>query len=150
MADITRQYVTRGLCISDKHVLLLQKKGEAHYFLPGGRVEVGEGYEYALKREIEEELDKTCVINSLIGVIEHEFVHYSGKDYYEVGLFFDITIDGLSAGDVNSNEEELEFHWHPIDQLEDINIKPRPVIDLVRQLAKGDTSCFFASTVSKR
>jgi 8-oxo-dGTP pyrophosphatase MutT (NUDIX family) len=147
---VVRQFVTRGICIKNNKVLILNKKGEPHFFLPGGRVEENEGYEEALIREIKEELDKDISIIRYLGAIEHSFTHYTGKPYYEVGNFFLINIDGMDIDCAFSNEDELEFQWKDIDELESINIKPKPVIELIKKSTSSNKEAFWASTLPKK
>lgn len=147
---VVRQFVTRGICIQKNKVLILNKKGEPHFFLPGGRVEEGEGFEEALVREIKEELDKDSSILRFVGTIEHNFTHYTGKQYYEIGNFFLVSINDLNIDDAKSNELELEFQWKNIDDLDTINIKPKPVIALIKQVTSNNEQAFWASTLEKK
>ncbi|MCF7871536.1 NUDIX domain-containing protein [Candidatus Woesearchaeota archaeon] len=148
--NIVRQFVTRGVCIRGNQILILNKKGECHYFLPGGRVEKGERCEDALIREIKEELNKDSSIIRYIGAIEHDFIHYSGKQYYEIGNFFLIDIKDIDSDVVSSNETELEFQWKNIDDLDKINIKPSPVVELIRHINSKNAKAFWASTLLKK
>ncbi len=145
---IIRQFVTRGVFIKDDEVLIANKKGELPYFLPGGRVEIGEGYEDALIREIKEELDKSATIIRFLGTIEHSFINNTGTQYYEIGNFFLVSLNDANPESISSNEPELEFQWKRIDELNNINIEPKPVIELIRNLNKKEA--FWASTLKKK
>lgn len=147
--NIIRQFAARGICIRDNKVLILNKKGEPHFFLPGGRVEEGEGYEEALVREIKEELSKDSHIIRYIGAIEHGFVHYSGESYYEIGNYFFVEVEDMPTDGVKSNETDLEFQWKNIGELDSINIKPKPVVELIRHVVSGNKQAFWASTLPK-
>jgi len=136
--------------IKDDEVLIANKKGELPYFLPSGRVEIGEGYENALIRELKEELDKSATIIRFIGTIEHSFIDNTGTQYYEIGNFFLVSINDENPESISSNEPELEFQWKKIDELININIEPEPVIDLIKNANANKREAFWASTLKKK
>lgn len=53
----------------DGKVLCVKTKGKNKYFIPGGKLEVGETHQLGLLREIKEELSIDLVLNT----ITHEF-----------------------------------------------------------------------------
>ncbi len=148
--EVVRQFVARAVCISNGRVLLANKRGEPHWFLPGGRVETGEGYSAAVQREIKEELGLDCTIKRFLGTIEHSFEYYEHKQYYEIGNFFEIEINDIDLNNPKSAEKEMQFQWCAIDQLRDLDIRPKPVIDLLQQLKKPKKiNAFWASTLEE-
>lgn len=145
--DFVRQFVARGVCFHDESVLLANKKGETHWFLPGGRVEIGEGFTDAVKREIMEELGLTCSIKRFLGVVEHSFEYYETKQYYEIGNFFEIEITNIDYLHPKSSESEMQFKWVKLSELEYIDIRPKPAIDLIKKAHSKDVNAFWASTL---
>ena len=55
-------YRVCAIMISDDKVLAMHDERSPYYYLPGGRVEMGETAEHAVIREIQEELGVTPVI----------------------------------------------------------------------------------------
>jgi len=54
---------------------------------PGGRVEIGESDQEALKREMRERLDAEIVVGQLISYVSHPYEHYTVELYlYECTL----------------------------------------------------------------
>lgn len=53
--SIKFRHIARALIIDNNYILIARMK-DAHSFLPGGGVELGESAQTALKRELEEEL----------------------------------------------------------------------------------------------
>lgn len=145
-----RSYVSRGILIKNRHVLLVNKIGEPHYFLPGGRLEIGESIEQCLIREIKEELDKPCHIQGYAGAIEH-FFEDDVKTQYEIGHFFIIDIPGLDPSQKpKSAEAELKFAWFRLSELKKLDLRPIPVIDLLNTISAGEKiRTFWASTINK-
>lgn len=58
-----------AIVIKNKRVLYLRKKDFLFYILPGGRIELGETPEQALKREMGEELSTDIEIKGFLGNI---------------------------------------------------------------------------------
>ncbi|MFA5797464.1 MAG: NUDIX domain-containing protein [Candidatus Woesearchaeota archaeon] len=149
--EVVRQFVARAVCIHNGKILLANKKGEAHWFLPGGRVEIAEGYAAAVKREIKEELGLSCKIKRFLGVIEHSFEYYEQKQYYEIGNFFEVQIDDIDLNKPKSSEEEMQFQWCAIDQLEKLDIRPKPVIKLLQKMKHSEKiNAFWESTLTEQ
>lgn len=133
------EIVTRGLLIKNNKVLTVNKIGEPHKFIPGGRVEIGEGIKNALFREIKEELNKVCIVKKYFGCIEDSYIKKETQ-VYQICHFFLIDIPDLDFDSKPvSAESELEFYWHEIKDLDKINICPPYVIELIRNAATQST-----------
>lgn len=124
-----------GVWLMDGHVLLQGDAREDFWALPGGRVEIMEPAEDALRREFEEELaigDDMCAERLLW--ITQNFFHYPewGGDQHELGLYF-LVHPGPDAraryGDLArvypcaEPESPLSFRWFPLEALAGI-IRP--------------------------
>lgn len=128
---ITFRHVARALIMDNNQILIARMKG-AHSFLPGGGIELGEGAQTALKREIEEELGVTsCEIVRFLGVIEFGIKE---KDYCEINHLFEVRSPELtSAITPTSLESHLEFYWlEPTeDNLKRHNVLPYLVQEMI-------------------
>lgn len=128
---IARAVVRRGA-----DVLLVRMVGAAWYFLPGGHVEVGEGVEAAMVREIAEELGATAEVAGFVGVVEYGYTH-EGVEYRELNFVFEVTLDDPEPA---SREDHLEFVWFPVDRLADTDVRPPALRDA---LAHGAATPFW-------
>lgn len=125
MANKHIELLVRAVIEIDDKILLCRKKDKDYYFLPGGHVEFGESSEFALKREIKEELGLDLKGSDLIGGTEHTFTE-DGFDRHEVNLFFKVKVD---EEQIESQEDHLEFFLFTPDQLNKEKVFP----ELVKQ-----------------
>jgi 8-oxo-dGTP diphosphatase len=114
------EILVRAVISVDNKILLCRKKGKDYYFFPGGHVEFGESTEFALEREIKEELGLDIKKSELIGGTEHTFIE-DGVDRHEINLFFNVEVDELKT---ESQEDHLEFFLFDLDQLYQVNVFP--------------------------
>ncbi len=147
--------LTRGVVLDDGRLLLCRQVGSAHTFLPGGHVEFLESCSAALEREIEEELGVDCQVGRYLGAVEHQWfgpVHPGGasSDRHEIAHFFAVSLDGIGSGiSPPSLENHLEFVWVDLDDLDRHNLRPILLRDLIQQLAAGDKSIWWGSSLKR-
>lgn len=121
---ITFRHIARALIVDDNHILIARIK-DAHSFLPGGGIELGESAHTALKRELSEELGIiNCEITRFLGVVEFGIRE---KGYHEINHMFEVKTTELSASTVpKSLESHLEFYWiePTLEKLRHHNVLP--------------------------
>jgi 8-oxo-dGTP pyrophosphatase MutT (NUDIX family) len=123
------EIIARAVIRRDGQLLVArQRSAEAWSFLPGGHVEPGERIEVALLREITEELGINATIVGFLGAVEYGYVH-GGVPHHELNLVFDVAI---GDAETVSQEEHLEFHWLPFDQLSATDVRPRTLKDALK------------------
>ncbi|SFE63853.1 thiopeptide-type bacteriocin biosynthesis domain-containing protein [Actinopolyspora alba] len=120
MVSAPTELIARAVIRRNEHILLAHQIGKAWSFLPGGHVEPGEQIETALRREIAEELGTTAEITGFVGAVEHGYTE-NEVTHHELNLLFDVTLD---APEPTSQEKHLEFHWIPLDQIAETNVRP--------------------------
>ena len=143
------EILVRALILRDGRVVLVRKVGRGNTFLPGGHVEVGETLEEALLREISEECRVDVEIGDFLGALEHAFVN-DERDTHELNLIFECRLLGCDTNaSPRSKEPHLEFLWTPVAGLEEMNLQPWPLVDVIARFASGEAFPRFLSTLGK-
>ena len=84
---------------------------------PGGKIEENESPEYALKREIREELDTEIVVGSLIDTIEYDYpeFHLSMKCYWATVFTGKLLLKEHEAARWLGKNDLFSVEWLPAD-----------------------------------
>jgi ADP-ribose pyrophosphatase YjhB (NUDIX family) len=128
---------TAGIIIHNNKILAHVNTNEDHYALIGGRVQIGEDSETALKREIMEEMGKEIEITGYIGTIENFFEMKSEK-YHEI--MFIHKIEFVDDNDKKIEEtikniegkEYLEYRWLELDKIEQYPLRPEVAKEILK------------------
>ena len=118
-------YRVCGIILNDGKILAMHDERSPYYYLPGGRVKLGETAEKAVIREIEEELNVTAQIIRPLWLNQGFFKEdVDGLRYHELCIYFlmDISDTGLlSKGDtflVLEGKHRLQFEWLQFEELQ--------------------------------
>lgn len=110
-------YRVAGAAIRDGHVLVCREDDDDYCMLPGGRVEMGEGSDVALVREMAEELVMDVAVGPLLFTSE-SFYGREGDRYHELGFIYaielpaDVQPRGAQPFLVREDEGHLlQFSW---------------------------------------
>lgn len=123
-------YRACGVIYDGKRVLLHRMKDDDFWTLAGGRVQMLEPSDHAIKREIKEELGENIEIDRLLWTVEN-FFKFKGKDYHEISTIYLVKLQKESwilnhENSFNGVEgERLIYKWFNFDELNNLNIKPR-------------------------
>ena len=119
-------YRVCAMMISDERILAMHDDRSPYYYLPGGRVAIGETAENAVIREIQEELDITPKIVRPLWLNQAFFTEdVDNLNYHELCIYFlmDITdTDLLTRGEQftsNEGHRTLTFEWLEFERLKD-------------------------------
>ena len=130
-----------GSALNQDRVLLQQSELDAFWGLPGGRVEMLESAEDALRREMREELRLEVEVEGLLWELENFFV-YRTVPNREMGLYFLMNVpsgsDLYNAKGVIQTQDELgtklRHRWQPLDSSRDLDIKPKSLYGVLPEL----------------
>lgn len=118
-------YRVCAVILNDGKILAMQDERSPYFYLPGGRVKLGETAEEAVIREIKEELNITARIIRPLWLNQGFFKEdVDGLQYHEICIYFlmDIThTDLLSNGNRFFMREENHHHtfeWLNFEQLQ--------------------------------
>lgn len=82
-------YRVCAIMISDSKILAMHDQRSSYYYLPGGRVKIGETAEQAVIREVEEELNITPAIIRPLWLNQAFFIEDVDKEkYHELCIYF--------------------------------------------------------------
>lgn len=112
------------------HVVLQRDHAleDPFWILPGGRAEFGEQGRDTAVREVAEELGVRASVERLLWVNENRF-GWDEEICHELGLYFlmrpeeppTVTEDSFTGPE----GDRFEFRWHPVDDLELIELYPQ-------------------------
>ena len=118
-------YRVCAMIISDNKILSMHDERSPYFYLPGGRVELGETAEHAVVREVQEELCVTTKVIRPLWLNQAFFTEDVDKlNYHELCLYFLMDIsetDILSRGNKFSLQEgnhTHDFEWLEFERLE--------------------------------
>ena len=136
------EVIARLVVIHDHNVLLSRKLGADNTYLVGGHVEQDETAQQALRREFEEENGLQIEVGEFLGVVEHAYTNeVKQKRHHEYNLVFSgKLLQDPFPRPPESREPNLEFLWQPIDRLDEANLLPLPMREIVRACAAGKLS----------
>ena len=119
-------YRVCAVIISDGRILAMHDERSPYYYLPGGRVQMGETSEQAVIRELEEELMITPRILRPLWLNQSFFTEdVDGLKYHELCIYYLTDVSGtglLEKGEqftLNEGNHIHRFEWLPFDRLKD-------------------------------
>lgn len=119
-------YRVCAIILSDGKILAMKDERSPYFYLPGGRVKMGETAEDAVIRELEEELGIMPKIFRPLWLNQAFFVEdVDGLHYHELCLYFLMDVSGtdlLSRGEQFCVQEEGQTHrfeWLAFERLKD-------------------------------
>ena len=117
-------YRVCAIIINDNKILALKDEVSPYYYLPGGRVQIGETAEEALLREIKEELEIDAAIIRPLWLNQSFFNEDVTKiNYHEICIYFLVDVANtklLSLGNkfvLYENIHTHEFEWLDFSRL---------------------------------
>jgi ADP-ribose pyrophosphatase YjhB (NUDIX family) len=123
-----------GAIIKKGDLILIHKFMDADFsFLPGGRVQLGESAEAALRRELQEELQVEAVISGVPFVAENLFQN-KDEAFHELSFYFEVDGSNLSLPQDGEIRGKVQFFWRTHDDMAALNLKPNFLRDKLHPL----------------
>lgn len=121
----TLRVSVRSICLR-RGAILLQRPADdpkACFAFIGGALEHGELFEQRLRTEYQEELGVEIDVRSYLFVVENRFRQGDGL-VHSLEHYFEVS---CQEEHVTSREPHLSFTWVPLDQVAEIDLRPRVV-----------------------
>lgn len=122
----TFNYRVCAMILSGDKILAMHDQRSPYFYLPGGRVAVGETAEEAVLREVEEELHIRAKISRPLWLNQAFFTEdVNGQHYHELCVYFLMDIsetDLLSRGacfQCTEGKRTHFFQWIPFERLKE-------------------------------
>ena len=119
-------YRVCGIIVHDGRILAMKDERSPYYYLPGGRVQLGERAEDAITRELNEELGIAAKIVRPLWLNQAFFNEDVDKtDYHELCIYFLMDVSDtqlLQHCDnfiLNEGNHIHAFEWLPFERLKD-------------------------------
>ena len=126
---------------NQKKILLHRLSNFDFWLLPGGRVEMLEGTEDAIKREIKEELGINASTDRLVAITE-SFFDMRNITYHEIAFNYLMKIPENSRilqmnGEFAGIEgEKYRYRWFDRENLRQLPIRPNYILPALQELPK--------------
>ena len=124
-------YRVCAIILSDGKILAMKDERSPYFYLPGGRVKMGETAEDAVIRELEEELGIMPKIVRPLWLNQAFFVEdVDGLHYHELCLYFLMDVSGtglLDRGErftLHEGSHKHDFEWLAFERLRDAYFYP--------------------------
>lgn len=122
-------YRTCGVISDGKRILLHRREDDDFWALVGGRVQMLESSDCAIKREIREELGEVIEINRLLWMVEN-FFKFGDKQYHEISTIYLVNLEKESRllnrkyPFKGVEDKKLIYKWFSFDELNSLDIRP--------------------------
>ncbi|MBY0597538.1 NUDIX hydrolase [Bacillus bingmayongensis] len=131
-------YRVGAICKHNNKMLMIQNEGEDFWYIPGGRVQMLESSESAVKRELREELGVDVDVVRLLWTAENFFT-YDSHQFHEISFYYEVNLLEQPAKGENSfileeDGRRYVFQWVPVERISEYNLKPDFLKDKVKDL----------------
>lgn len=143
--DWVFSYRVAGICVQNGKVLLQKPTKDDGFAFPGGHVAFGETNADTLIREFKEESGADIQVGELKWVAEI-FFPWGNKPCHQICLYYMVDILGeniptegtfTAREHIEGRKFDVEFHWVPIEDVENLEVYPVQAPQLLNKLDDG-------------
>lgn len=149
-----RFHLRAAAVVRDGELVLLHRAADDPFWaLPGGRVDVGETAEAAVRREMLEELGTVVKVERLLTVAENIF-SYRGRPHHALEMHFNVSLpagcsllgsapfERVEDGGVGLNGDAVQstrlcFRWFHVNELQSLDLRPSFLHDSLKAAASA-------------
>ncbi len=139
-ANSVRPAAAVAVLNANRELLMLHRRDNKKWTMPGGTLEFGESMTECALREVREESGLDVVIKDIIGTYTDPNIRVAYSDG-EVRQEFTVVYFGEAQNyDVSIDEESSQFRWVPLDELHRLPLadsQKRRIEDVLRYLESG-------------
>jgi 8-oxo-dGTP diphosphatase len=132
--------------IVQNHKLLVQKKQDGSYSLPGGAPHVAETLEQGLERECNEEIGTAIQISRLAFVADYFKPRKSCppaiRHHIEFLFICSVPKNYIAQNGPSPDKRQVDVNWISIDSAELDKLVPTSLINIIKQLGNSNNSAF--------
>lgn len=129
-----------GVVEQDGKILFIKHQKNKFFCLPGGRVEIGEDTETAIKREMFEELGTQVNIKKLLTISQNLFYLENGKIFHELVFYYLLSpVNKLPTTEFETDEIDKgifchhRFNWFALNEINKTDFKPEILNEILTQ-----------------
>ena len=127
-----------GVVFQNGKFLFIKHSKNKFFCLPGGRVEIGEDTETAVKREMLEELGTQVKIEKLLTISQNIFKQESGPLFHELVFYYLVSpVNNLLTKKFEKDEIDKGvllhhlFDWFSYEEIDSTNFKPENLKEIL-------------------
>ena len=136
------------LIIKNEKVLLQKRKTDKVWALPGGKIQILEKTEDAIRREIKEELDENITDLKFVSFTEN-FFNLNDEDIHQYIFTFAGNLesnkyDDLDEFDSIEKGKNIIYKWIKIDDLNKVEVRPSNINKQIENLKNNRIDTYIA------
>ncbi|WP_322935168.1 NUDIX domain-containing protein [Mycoplasmopsis felis] len=138
-----------SIIIKNKNKILIASDPWSNYwYLPGGKVNLSESINNAIKRELKEELDLDVKFIKKHWLVESSFFNeFNKKQYHELSIIASVIPKNKEIFEkqeiiTNINGHKLTFKWININELNEINFHPKFLVSKLKRKLPENVEVF--------
>lgn len=120
-----------AVIIDDGYLLLHKGEKDDFWSLPGGRLELLEDSQTALKREFIEEVNEELLVERMLWIVEN-FFEYDDLQFHELGMYYKASLVNQSTELSNKEKEhigyepeaKLIYKWFSLEEVRTMRLYP--------------------------